>query len=129
MKKLLLAVAVTALFVATPALADDNAAPKGGLLPYGLGLTITNDVAYAIDAETITSESQAVVDWRNVYVGVMPTVVVNASNVVSLSDVEYEAGYNADIFGTKITPYVTVNTDGDGEYQDTNLGFRTSVKF
>ena len=35
MKKLLAAVAVTALFVATPALADGKAASEGGLLPYG----------------------------------------------------------------------------------------------
>ena len=94
MKKLLITATVAtvaALFAVSPALAN------GGLLPYGLGLTITNDVAYAIDAETITAKPTVTADWNNIYVGVMPTVLVNATNVVSLSNVEYEGKRFTDI--------------------------------
>jgi len=125
MKKLLAAVAVTA-FVASPALADGEAAPEGGLLPYGLGLTLSNDVSYAIDAGTITAEPSATIDWNSIYVGVTPTVLVDE---VELAGVELEAGYNLELFNVGVTPYVKMTTDGDGEYQDTFVGFTTSVKF
>jgi hypothetical protein len=125
MKKLLAAVAVTA-FVATPALADGEAAPEGGLLPYGLGLTLSNDVAYAIDAGTITAEPSATIDWNSIYVGVTPTMLVDE---VELTSVEIEAGYNLELFNVGVTPYVKMTTDGDAEYQDTFVGFTTSVKF
>lgn len=125
MKKLLAAVAVTA-FVATPALADGEAAPEGGLLPYGLGLTLSNDVAYAIDAGTITAEPSATIDWNSIYVGVTPTMLVDE---VELTSVEIEAGYNLELFNVGVTPYVKITTDGDAAYQDTFVGFTTSVKF
>jgi len=125
MKKLLAAVAVTA-FLASPALADGEAAPEGGLLPYGLGLTLSNDVAYAIDAGTITAEPSATVDWNNIYVGVTPTVLVDE---FELTGVEVEAGYNLELFNVGVTPYVKMTTDGDAAYQDTFVGFTTSVKF
>ena len=126
MKKLLAAVAVTALFVATPALADGKAASEGGLLPYGLGLTLDNDVSYAIDAGTFTAEPSATVDWNNVYLGVTPTVLVDE---FELTGVELEAGYNLELFNVGVTPYVKMTTDGEAEYQDTFVGFTTSVKF
>jgi hypothetical protein len=125
MKKLLAAVAVTA-FVATPALADGEAAPKGGLLPYGMGLTISNDISYAIDAGTITAEPSATIDWNSIYVGVTPTMLVDE---VELTSVELEAGYNLELFNVGVTPYVKMTTDGDAAYQDTFVGFTTSVKF
>ena len=125
MKKLLAAVAVTA-FLASPALADGEAAPEGGLLPYGLGLTLSNDVSYAIDAGTITAESSATVDWNSIYVGVTPTMLVDD---FKLTGVELEAGYNLELFNVDVTPYVKMTTDGDAAYQDTFVGFTTSVKF
>jgi hypothetical protein len=125
MKKLLAAVAVTA-FVATPALADGEAAPEGGLLPYGMGLTISNDISYAIDAGTITAEPSATIDWNSIYVGVTPTMLVDE---VELTSVELEAGYNLELFNVGVTPYVKMTTDGDAAYQDTFVGFTTSVKF
>jgi hypothetical protein len=126
MKKLLAAVAVTALFVATPALADGKAASEGGLLPYGLGLTLDNDVSYAIDAGTFTAEPSATVDWNNVYLGVTPTVLVDK---FKLTGIELEAGYHMEMFNVGLTPYVKMTTDGEADYQDTSIGFTTSVKF
>lgn len=125
MKKVLAAVAVTAS-VATPALADGEAAPQGGLLPYGIGLTIENDISYAIDAGTITAEPSATIDWNSIYVGMTPTVVVDE---FELSNIEIEAGYNMELFNVGINPYITISADGEGEYQDTVVGFSTSVKF
>jgi len=125
MKKLLAAVAVTA-FLASPALADGEAAPEGGLLPYGMGLTIGNDISYAIDAGTITAEPSATIDWNSIYVGVTPTMLVDE---VELTSVELEAGYNLELFNVGVTPYVKMTTDGDAAYQDTFVGFTTSVKF
>ncbi len=125
MKKLLAAVAVTA-FLASPALADGEAAPEGGLLPYGMGLTISNDISYAIDAGTITAEPSATIDWNSIYVGVTPTMLVDE---VELTSVELEAGYNLELFNVGVTPYVKMTTDGDAAYQDTFVGFTTSVKF
>jgi hypothetical protein len=46
-----------------------------------------------------------------------------------LSNIELEAGYNLELFDVGINPYVKMSADGDGEYQDTVVGFSTSVKF
>ena len=46
-----------------------------------------------------------------------------------LTGVELEAGYNLELFNVDVTPYVKMTTDGDAAYQDTFMGFTTSVKF
>jgi len=91
-----------------------------------MGLTIGNDISYAIDAGTITAEPSATIDWNSIYVGVTPTMLVDE---FELSNIELEAGYNLELFDVGINPYVKMSADGDGEYQDTVVGFSTSVKF
>lgn len=122
MKKLAVAAVCAACF-STAALAEN---PTSGVLPYGMGLTLGNDISYAVDAETITAEPSATVDWMGAYAGVTPTLDVDE---FELTNVEIEVGYSTSLIGVDVNPYVKMNTDGDGEYQDTVIGFSTSVKF
>lgn len=122
MKKLLAAAACAACF-STAAVAQGE---TSGVLPYGMGLTLGNDLSYSVETEALVAEPNITVDWMNLYAGVTPTVDVDEFEVNAF---EVEAGYATDIRGISINPYVKMTTDGDGEYQDTVVGFSSSVKF
>ena len=122
MKKLVAAAACAACF-STAALAEN---PTSGVLPYGMGLTLGTDTFYAVDAGTLTAEPSVTVDWMNAYADIKPTVDVDGLEV---TNVEIQVGYNTELRGIALNPYVKMNTDGDGEYQDTVIGVSTSMKF
>ena len=121
MKKVLTVAALAAL-ISTPVFADEAVS----LLPFGLGVELSNDIYYEVDAARAMSEPSVVVEYNSAYVKIQPTI--NISDV-EFDNLEASVGYKFDVMSFNLTPYVKAKFDSDFAYDDTSVGFTTSMRF
>jgi hypothetical protein len=123
MKKVL-TVAALAVLISTPVFAEQAASVS--LLPHGLGLELNNDFYYEIEAARAMSEPTVVVEFNNAYVEISPTINVSEFEMDSL---ETRVGYNFEFQNLRVSPYVRSDFTNKLGYDETSLGFTTSMRF
>ena len=120
--KNVLTVAAIAVLISTPVFADEAVS----LLPFGLGVELSNDIYYELDADQAMSEPSVVVEYNDAYVKIAPTINLSEFNFDSL---ETTVGYKFEVMNFNVTPYAQVNFDSEFGYDDTRVGFTTSMRF